>query len=153
MLKKFLVFILLGACNIAQADTIGKYAGIAKGIPQASLKADPQSQAWARSARSILEVTEETIAQTIQSVQSFAAKRNIQVFCLPAGMKIDNSLIHQILERSITNLSAAEANKNISEVVTEQLETQYPCKSNQHVQQRNNNMFGRNNYEIKSVTN
>lgn len=110
-----------------QADTIAKYANIAKSIPAAKLKADQKAQTWARSARSILDVTEESIAQTIQAMQQLAAKQGKPLFCLKNDADINTAQIHQILESKIQSLAAADANKTISEVVIEALASNYPC--------------------------
>ena len=53
-------FVLLGLffiCGGLQADTINNYIDIANNIPQMEIKADPQAQAWARSAHHILTIT------------------------------------------------------------------------------------------------
>ena len=60
ILAMFIYNCLFITCN---ADTLGKYAGISKSIPQARLKADPQAHIWARSAKSILNIIEETIIE------------------------------------------------------------------------------------------
>ena len=56
------LFILLLSCY-AKADTIDNYMNIANNIPQMEMKADPQAQAWARSARHVLDVTSESIGK------------------------------------------------------------------------------------------
>ncbi len=85
----------------ANADTIGHYAGIAKSIPEAALKADPKSQAWAHSARTILQVAEESIAESLASAQRAANKLNKPLFCLPKNQSINTALIHEILKQNV----------------------------------------------------
>ena len=154
-MKKFILLsFLLTILSTAYSDTIGKYASIAKEIPKARLTADPKSQAWARSARSILNVTEETLAQTIQSMQALASKHNTPLLCLPAGQQIDNNLIHHTLEQLVNNFSPKDADKSISQAVIEQLEAQYPCNQHAQNQQRYNNpAFYSNNkdYQMESM--
>lgn len=141
-----------------QADTLAKYAGIANSIPQAQLKADEKSQAWARSAKSILDVADESIAQSIQAMQNLALRKRMQLFCLPADKTIDNNMVHQILNHLIQQNYDAIAQQSISEVVVSQLEQLYPCtgqaSGSQQVQGRQQQpqpMFGRNDYQMQSV--
>ena len=47
------------------ADTMGNYMSIAGNIPLMEIKADPQAQAWARSARNILILTSESIIESL----------------------------------------------------------------------------------------
>ena len=54
--------------HAVHADTIKNYINIANNIPQMEIKADPQAQAWARSARQILNVTCESIQETILQI-------------------------------------------------------------------------------------
>lgn len=135
----------------ANADTIGRYAEIIKSIPEATLKADPKSQAWAHSARTILAVAEESITETIISMHTLTTQKNMPLFCLPQGQNITNDLIHKVLEQSATNLSKNEAQKNLSEVVIEKLTTNYPCRDNQF-QSAQNELFAPKNYQMQSVT-
>ena len=158
---KKICLLLVGALisSTTMADTIGKYAGIAKSIPSARLKADPKSQAWARSAQSILEITEETVAQTIEATQNIAVRNHSPLFCLPKGQKVDNQLVHSILDQAATNISNIDHNTSISEVVVSQLSSHYPCQGRQKASsntmqpplpQQENIMFGRNDYRIQS---
>lgn len=135
----------------ANADTIGRYAEIIKSIPEATLKADPKSQAWAHSARTILAVAEESITETIVSMHTLTTQKNMPLFCLPQGQNITSDLIHKVLEQSATNLSKNEAQKNLSEVVIEKLTTNYPCRGNQF-QSAQNELFAPKNYQMQSVT-
>ncbi len=116
----------------ANADTIGRYAGIVKSIPETTLKADPKSQAWAHSARTILAVAEESIAETIFSLQSITNKMNRPLFCLPQGQAIDTALVHQLLAQIIQQLTPADENKNLSDVVVTNIMSKYPCQEAAH---------------------
>src|SRR5436189_129249 len=64
-IMRFLLISLIFICNQLHADTIDNYMSIATNIPQMELKADPQAQAWARSARHVLTITCESIAETL----------------------------------------------------------------------------------------
>lgn len=115
----------------AYADTIGRYAGIAKSIPEATLKADPKSQAWAHSARTILHVAEESIAESISSMQNAAMRLQRPILCMPQGRSINTALIHEILEQNIAQLKPSDETKNLSNVVVASLSTKYPCQAHQ----------------------
>ena len=109
------------------ADTIGKYAKIAKSIPQMSLKADPQSQAWMRSAKSILAITDETVAQTIMAMNQLAKSQGRPLICLPDGKVIDGDTVHGILASKIQGDVDENAPDTISNIVTQELVKTYPC--------------------------
>ena len=93
MINKFSLLILGFFSLSINADTIGKYVGIAKSIPAARMKADPKAQAWAHSARTVLDVTEETLTQTINSIQDMAKSQNRPIFCLASGKNIDFAIL------------------------------------------------------------
>ncbi len=61
---KFLLLFFVTIVS-AEADTIDHYMNIANQIPQMEMKADQQSQTWARSARTVLILTSESIAETL----------------------------------------------------------------------------------------
>lgn len=126
-LKKCIICLLLLWHASLFADTLGKYASIAKNIPSMELKADAQSQAWARSARSVLAVTDEAIAQSVVAMNSLGLKNGTPLICSPPDTQIDTSMIHNILSKYISTMAAEDANKSISEVVVTILTNQYPC--------------------------
>lgn len=109
------------------ADTIVKYAGISKNIMQMALKADPKSQAWVRSARSILAVTDETVAQTVTAMNVLAQQSGTPLLCPPVSTKIDGPAIHKLLQDKVAHLDSGDR-RTISEVVIEGLKKRYPCK-------------------------
>lgn len=57
--------LLFGLSSIVFSDTIDHYMNIANGIPQMEMKADSESQTWARSARTVLTLTCDGIADTL----------------------------------------------------------------------------------------
>ncbi len=109
------------------ADTIGKYAKIAKSIPEMSLKADPQAQAWMRSAKSILAITDETVAQTIMAMNQLAKRQGRPLICLPDTKVIDGATVHDILASKIQGDVDENAPDTISNIVTQELLKTYPC--------------------------
>jgi len=147
----FITLLLTSLSTATFADTIGRYAGIAKSIPEASLKADPKSQAWAHSARAILEVAEESIAESIAAVQNAASQLNRPIFCLPESQSINTALIHQLLAQSISQLTEADATKNLSDVVVASLREKYPCQSTSQAQASPEALFAPKEYSMVHV--
>jgi hypothetical protein len=124
---KLSCLILLMWMNLCSADTIGKYAKIAKSIPEMSLKADPQAQAWMRSAKSILAITDETVAQTVVAMNQLAKSQGRPLICLPDSKKIDGDTVHEILASKIAGDVDENAPETISSIVTQELVKTYPC--------------------------
>lgn len=111
----------------SHADTIGKYAKIANSIPQMSLKADPESQAWMRSAKSVLAITDETVAQTVIAMNELAKNQGRPLICPPVDKAIDGETIHRILAEAIKGAPSENENTTISVVVANSLAKEYPC--------------------------
>ena len=126
-LKKCIICLVLLWHTTLFADTLGKYASIARNIPSMELKADAQSQAWARSARSVLGVTDEAIAQSVVAMNLLALKNGTPLICAPPETKIDTAMIHTILAKHIASMPADDVSRSISEVVVTILTNQYPC--------------------------
>jgi hypothetical protein len=112
---------------VLHADTMGKYMGIARSIPNLALKADDKSQAWARSARSILAVTDETIAQTINAMNKLAAQDGQPILCMPKGTALNGKTVHELLQNKAKSLSEDEGGLTISSVAASVLKERYPC--------------------------
>lgn len=131
--------LLIAACaalviaSLSFADTIGKYAEIAQNIPKMSLKADEQAQAWARSAKSILAVTDETMAQTIQAMNQLAYKHNSPLLCLPQGNEVTPELIHETLEKIIAHLRPEQSTQTISNILVQQLQDDFSCQAKANI--------------------
>ena len=134
----------------ANADTIGRYAQIVKSIPQATLKADPKSQAWAHSARTILAVAEESITETIVAIQKLSDKTKKPLFCLKDDTKITTELIHKILEQKVEGLIKAEENNSLSEVVIDNIMLTFPCFNHSGFQSAENELFASKTYQMES---
>lgn len=80
------LFLMLSILSfLVKADTIDHYINISNNIPQMEMKADAQSQAWARSARNVLIITAESIAETLTQANDLAKSQGRQLFCLPEG--------------------------------------------------------------------
>ena len=72
---RFLLILLCCFCKGLLADTMEHYMAIAEQLPQMEMKADPKSQSWARSARSVLTLTHESIAETLLEANEAAMRQ------------------------------------------------------------------------------
>lgn len=114
------------------ADTIDHYMNIANNIPKMEMKADQQSQAWARSARNILILTSESIAESLILANEAAAKAGHPLFCPPQQAKIEANSINELIQKTYKENSSQLTDKNqmtVSQVALLGLQKQYPCKT------------------------
>ena len=133
-----IIFILLAAASInASADTIDHFMNIVNNIPQMEMKADPQSQAWARSARNILALTSESIAESLMLANDSATRAGRPLFCLPSSGVLSAQNVNNIIQQTYREISSQQSDKNkmtVSQVALLGISKQYPCKpSNSHV--------------------
>lgn len=127
-----LLSILLFSCFV-KADTIDNYMNIANNIPQMELKADPQAQAWARSARHVLDVTSESIAETITQANDLAKSQGKPLFCLPANVSLNAATLNGIIQQTYKEISSQQSDKDkmtISQVAWLGVTKNYPCQQN-----------------------
>ncbi len=129
MLKKyFLMIVCLSLALPSSADSISKYAKVAKSIPEMSLKASPQAQAWMRSAKSILAITDETVAQTIVAMNNEAKKQGHPIICPKENVEINGTVIHELLLNVIKGGVGDNDSESISSIAIRVLMTAYPCE-------------------------
>lgn len=124
------VLLSVGVVSIAQADTIGNYMTLVNNIPSMAMKPDEQSQAWVRSARSILISTDETMAQTVSSMNGVAIKTGHPIFCLPQGGTLDAGIVDDIIQKTYANWVATQGESPsmpVSDILTTGLMARYPC--------------------------
>src|SRR3990167_793020 len=124
----FILFLFF--TTLTQADTIDHYMNIARNIPQMEMKADAQAQAWAKSARNILILTSESIAESLILVNRSAADAGAPLFCLPPNIKLDPETINQLIQQTYNEISSQQSDKNsmtVSQVALIGLKKQYPC--------------------------
>ncbi len=127
------LFLLVLATGYLHADTIGNFIKIANGIPAMEMKADPQSQAWARSARNILNLTSENVAESLTLANKNAAIAGSPLFCPPNNAQITSSDMSLLIQKTYNELANAEQDKSqmsVSQVALLGLSKQYPCESN-----------------------
>lgn len=117
----------------ASADTIEHYINIANAIPQMELKADAESQVWARSARNVLNITSETVAETLTTSNQEATKLGRPLFCLPKGSKLDLTTMNQLLLDTYRELNNPDKNQwTVSQVAWYAVNKRYPCSGSQN---------------------
>lgn len=130
---RVLIFLssLLTALSI-QADTMDHYMNISNSIPQMEMKADPQAQAWARSARNVLIITDESIAETLTQANELAKSQGKPLFCLPQGESLNAVTLNGIILETYRNISSQQSDKDkmtVSQVAWLGVTKKYPCQS------------------------
>lgn len=131
-MRLFLIcFIFL--CNYVNADTIKSYMNIANNIPQMEMKADPQAQAWARSARHVLAITSESIEETITQANEIAKNQGKPIFCLPQGAQFNAGKLNELIQQTYKEISSQQSDKDsmtVSQVAWIGVTKSYPCQPN-----------------------
>jgi hypothetical protein len=118
-------------CGYVYADTINNYMNIANNIPQMEMKADPQAQAWARSARHVITITSESIAETMLQANEVAQSRGQPIFCLPVGVQLNPLILNELIQQTYNELSSQQSDKDrmtVSQVAWLGVSKKYPCE-------------------------
>ncbi|PJD96221.1 MAG: phosphatase [Legionella sp.] len=129
-MRLFFTLILWTCAYSSIADTIDNYMKIANNIPSMEMKADAQAQAWARSARHVLNITSESIAETLIHTNDIATQQGNPLFCLKQGNQLTPVIMNDIIQRTYKNLSSQQSDKNkmtVSQVALLGVSKQYPC--------------------------
>lgn len=116
------------------ADTIEHYMNIVNNIPQMEMKADQQSQAWARSARTVLILASESIAETLMLSNESARQLGNPLFCMPPGVQLDAATLNDLIQQTYRDISSQQSDKNkmtVSQVALLGLSKKYPCQQKQ----------------------
>ena len=127
-----IIFILFMTSACANADTIDHYMNIVNSIPQMEMKADPQSQAWARSARNILALTSESVAESLVLANETATSAGKPFYCLTAGVQLSGDEMNNLIQQTYREISSQESDKNkmtVAQVALIGLRKKYPCPS------------------------
>ncbi len=128
---RFLLISLIFICSNLHADTINNYMSIANNIPQMEIKADPQAQAWARSARHVLTITCESIAETLSQSNEVAKSQGKPLFCLPQGVQLNSITLNELIQQTYKEISSQRSDKDtmtVSQVALLGISKQYPCQ-------------------------
>jgi hypothetical protein len=113
------------------ADTMDHFMNIANNIPQMEMKADPQSQAWARSARTVLILTSESIAETLMLSNDTAKQQGAPLFCLPPNVQLNAATLNDLIQQTYREISSQQSDKDkmtVSQVALLGVKKQYPCQ-------------------------
>ena len=128
---KRLIYCLLLLANGVFADTIDHYMNIANNIPQMEMKADPQAQAWARSARNVLILTSESVVESLLLANDTARSHGNSIFCLPAGTQLNATTVNDLIQQTYRELSSQQSDKDkmtVSQVALLGITKRYPCQ-------------------------
>lgn len=123
-------FIFLSHC--VNADTIKNYMNIANNIPQMEVKADPQAQAWARSARHVLTITCESIEETMLQANEIAKQQGKPIFCLPDGVQLNSITLNELIQQTYKDISSQQSDKDsmtVSQIAWIGVSKKYSCQS------------------------
>jgi hypothetical protein len=127
---RILVISSLISSSTSHADTIGRYINIANNIPKMEMKADPQAHIWARSARTILHLTSESIAETLMLANASAAEHGEPLFCLPGKVTLNAMLMNELIQETYREVSSQTSDKNnmtVSSIAWIGVTHKYPC--------------------------
>ncbi len=127
-----IIFLLMVSSATAFADTIDHYMNIVNNIPQMEMKADPQSQAWARSARNILALTSESIAESLALANETATSSGKPLYCLPGNTLLSAEDLNNLIQQTYREISSQDSDKNkmtVSQVALLGITNKYPCQS------------------------
>lgn len=130
---RFLFIGLSLVCSSIYADTINNYMNIANNIPQMEIKADPQAQAWARSARHVLTITCESIAETVLQANEVATSQGKPIFCLPQGKELNPIVMNDLIQQTYKEMTSQQSDKDkmtVSQVAWLGINKQFPCQQN-----------------------
>jgi len=128
---RMMLLLLMSSVSVF-ADTIDHFMNIAKNIPQMEMKADQQSQTWARSARTILVLTSESIAETLLLSNETAKQMGGPLFCLPPSVQLNGSTLSEIIQQTYREISSQQSDKDkmtVSQVALIGLKKTYPCQT------------------------
>ena len=129
---KYLMLLICFYSSIIAADSIAHYMSIAQNIPRMEMKADSNSQAWARSARNILLLTGESIWESLKIANQNAAQLGTPLFCVPTDQNITAEKISELIQTTFQKLSFNTEDQNqmtVAQIALRGLEESYPCNA------------------------
>lgn len=129
-MRYFLYTLGLMTAVISHADTIDHFMSISNSIPKMQMKADPQAQAWARSARDVLAVTTESVAETLIQANDLATQQGHPLFCMPVGVTLNAATLNNVIVNTYNQISSQQSDKDkmtVSQVAWLGVSKTYPC--------------------------
>ena len=139
-IMRFLLIIFSLISSIVYADTIDNYMKIANNIPVMEMKADPQAQAWARSARHVLTITCESIGETLVQANEAAKLQGKPLFCLTNGTQLNPVVMNELIQQSYKEISSQQSDKDkmtVSQIALLGVSKHYPCEKAKEMSQLN----------------
>ena len=124
--------------GVTHADTIDNYMKIANNIPLMEMKADAQAQAWARSARHVLTITCESIAETLIQANDSAKQQGHPLFCLANGMQLNPIVMNELIQQTYKEISSQQSDKDkmtVSQIALLGVSKKYPCQASKEIEQ------------------
>ncbi len=134
MLVRLIITILIMVSTTIHADTIDHYMNIVTNIPQMEMKADPESQAWARSARNVLILTSESVGESLMLVNDTSTRLGTPIFCLPPSVRLNGVMLNELIQQTYRDISSQQSDKNsmtVSQVALLGVTKLYPCVQQQ----------------------
>lgn len=132
----FIIFSFI--CTASHADTIDNYMKIANNIPVMEMKADNQAQAWARSARHVLTITCESIAETLLQANETAKQHGSPLFCLTNGVQLNPIIMNELIQQTYKEMSSQQSDKDkmtVSQIALLGMSKKYPCQEAKEMDQ------------------
>ena len=128
----YLLIVALSSGYPLHADTMDHYMNIVNNIPKMEIKADGQAQIWAKSARNVLLLTCESVAESMAIVNETAVRQGMPLFCLPGTVTLNGSMLRNLVEQTYLDMPNQESEKSkmtVSDVALIGLTKTYPCSS------------------------
>lgn len=131
-IKVAALLFLTGFSSPIWADTIDHYMNIVNGIPQMEMKADQQSQAWARSAHTVLNLACDGIIDALLLANEKAKEQGHPLFCMASSAQLSPEMLNQLIQqtyRAMPNPQAEKDKMTVSQVALLAMQKQYPCSA------------------------
>ncbi len=130
---RVLLFIIGMSLSLAHyADTMNHYMNIADQIPQMEMRANAKAQAWARSARTVLDLTHESIVETIIQANELAKAEGKPLYCRSSKIELTGSVLGTLILQTYNAISSQKSDKEkmtVSQVAWLAVLQNYPCSA------------------------
>ncbi len=129
-MRIFSIILLCLINHTLQADTVGHYMEISANIPRMEMKTDPESQAWARSARNVILLTGESIWESLKAANEMNTSAGKPLFCISNPNQINAEAMTDLIQSSYEQLQMNEQQKynlTVAQLGLMALQQKYPC--------------------------
>ena len=130
-MRIFAIILLCLLNRTLQADTVGHYMEISSNIPRMEMKADPESQAWARSARNVILLTGESIWESLKAANEINTSAGKPLFCISNPNQINAEAMTDLIQSTYEQLQMNEQQKfglTVAQLGLMALQQKYPCR-------------------------